>query len=271
MIGDDPELSACLRDAAFRDCEIETAPGAADALQRLRQRSFDVVVTNPQTSMEEDLALLGEMRLIQPGLRTIILAPETIPEDVIAAMRARVFACFKSPFNPVEVVRMVERALEVTDWRDGIEVLSAERDWISLRVACRMLTAERLVNFMKEFESDVPDSQRADLITAFREILLNAMEHGAGFDPEQVVEVSAVRTERALIYHFRDPGPGFRRDALPHAAISNPPEDPMKHLEEQETRGLRPGGFGILLTQQLVDELIYNEAGNEVLLIKYTA
>jgi len=35
--------------------------------------------------------------------------------------------------------------------------------------------------------------------------------------------------------------------------------------------GLRPGGFGILLTRQLVDELIYNETGNEVLLIKYVS
>jgi anti-sigma regulatory factor (Ser/Thr protein kinase) len=34
---------------------------------------------------------------------------------------------------------------------------------------------------------------------------------------------------------------------------------------------MRPGGFGILLSKQLVDELIYNEAGNEVLLVKHTA
>jgi hypothetical protein len=32
---------------------------------------------------------------------------------------------------------------------------------------------------------------------------------------------------------------------------------------------LRPGGFGLLMTRQLVDEMIYSQAGNEVLLIKY--
>ena len=41
------------------------------------------------------------------------------------------------------------------------------------------------------------------------------------------------------------------------------------HTEVREQMGLRPGGFGILMTRQLVDELLYNEAGNEVLLIKY--
>jgi hypothetical protein len=32
---------------------------------------------------------------------------------------------------------------------------------------------------------------------------------------------------------------------------------------------MRPGGFGILMAKKLVDELLYNEQGNEVLLVKY--
>ena len=33
--------------------------------------------------------------------------------------------------------------------------------------------------------------------------------------------------------------------------------------------GIRPGGFGLLLTRSLVDEVIYNQSGNEVLVVKY--
>jgi anti-sigma regulatory factor (Ser/Thr protein kinase) len=33
--------------------------------------------------------------------------------------------------------------------------------------------------------------------------------------------------------------------------------------------GRRPGGFGILVTRSLVDELLYNERGNAVLFVKY--
>jgi anti-sigma regulatory factor (Ser/Thr protein kinase) len=32
---------------------------------------------------------------------------------------------------------------------------------------------------------------------------------------------------------------------------------------------MRPGGFGLLMARKLVDELIYNEQGNEVVLVKY--
>jgi len=33
--------------------------------------------------------------------------------------------------------------------------------------------------------------------------------------------------------------------------------------------GLRPGGFGMLLVRKLVNEVLYSESGNEVLLIKH--
>ena len=42
-----------------------------------------------------------------------------------------------------------------------------------------------------------------------------------------------------------------------------------RNMEKRAELGLRPGGLGILLTRNLVDELIYNEAGNEVVFIKY--
>ncbi len=66
-----------------------------------------------------------------------------------------------------------------------------------------------------------------------------------------------------------DPGPGFKLDDIPHAAVANPADDPVRHMAVREEQGLRPGGFGILLAQQLVDQLIYGEDGNEVLLVKY--
>ena len=47
------------------------------------------------------------------------------------------------------------------------------------------------------------------------------MEHGAAFNPEQVVEVTAVRTARSYVFHVQDPGAGFRRESLVHAAVGN--------------------------------------------------
>jgi anti-sigma regulatory factor (Ser/Thr protein kinase) len=83
------------------------------------------------------------------------------------------------------------------------------------------------------------------------------------------VIITYVRAERALLYYVRDPGQGFSFAKLKHAAVSNTTEAPMEHIGTRMEMGLRPGGFGILMTRSLVDDLIYNEMGNEVLLIKY--
>jgi CheY-like chemotaxis protein/anti-sigma regulatory factor (Ser/Thr protein kinase) len=253
---------------AEEQCAIAVAAGRADALRRLRAKFFDVVVSDPVSSVDEDLAMLDEMRRIQPGINVIILSAHTAAEDVISALRARVFGFFSAPFDPAAIAAMALEASEGVG-RNDIEVLSAEPGWVSLKVHCRLLTAERLITFINELRSDLPEPDRQQLMIAFREILLNAMEHGAGFNAEKVVEVVAARTARAVVFYIRDPGAGFRSSDIPHAAISNAPDDPIAHMEYREAQGMRPGGYGILVSRNVIDELIYNEFGNEVLLIKY--
>jgi anti-sigma regulatory factor (Ser/Thr protein kinase) len=249
---------------------VEVAGGAADSLRRLRRMAYSLAFTSPHTSIEEDLALVSEIAELRPGLPTIVLAPSVTRQEVVNALRERVFACFTAPFDWSEIATMVKAAFSGERWREAIQVLSATPDWLSLRVESRLLTVERLVQFMRELASDQPGETRDDLAFAFREVLLNAMEHGTGFDPEQVVEVSAVRTARAIVYHFRDPGPGFQRRDLPHATPSSAPEDVEATVTFREEAGLRPGGFGMLIVRNLVDEVIYNERGNQVILIKHT-
>ena len=270
MTGPNPQYGCELTGPAFSDCVVEVAAGVLDTLKRLRQHWFDLVITDHQTSFADDLTLFQEMERIRPGIKTIILAPQTTPDDVITALRSHVFAVFSMPCNTDDFTAMVALALESHNWRDGIRVISAHPEWVELRVECHLLTAERLVNFMSELAADVSSPRRAELVMAFREILLNAMEHGAGFQSEKVVDVSAVRTARAIVYYYRDPGDGFELDALPHAAVSSPAEDPLRHAEYRASLGMRPGGFGILLAKRLVDQIIYSEQGNEVILIKHT-
>jgi anti-sigma regulatory factor (Ser/Thr protein kinase) len=213
-----------------------------------------------------DLAIAKEARYHQPGLRPIVIAPQLTPEDVIKALRSDVYSCFTIPAAADELRASILAALEAGEWRNGIEVTSAVPGWIAMRVACRRVTAERLTRFMTELAGDLADSERYNLIAAFREILLNAMEHGAGFDESKVVDVAAVRTRRTIVYYFKDPGEGFDPQAPPLSATET---DPFRHIVERSERGIRPGGFGMLLTRKLVDEIHYNEFGNEVILVKH--
>jgi anti-sigma regulatory factor (Ser/Thr protein kinase)/ActR/RegA family two-component response regulator len=248
---------------------MEYSAGNADSLQRLRIRSFGVVITSADSAIDESLALLEEMRSIRPAVKCIVLTHHTTPDEVIAALRARVFACFTPPFDTYEIANLAARAASDNQWRDDIEILSARPGWVSVRVNCRVITAERLLTFAKELSAQLPEDTKQDIIQALREILLNAMEHGAAFNPEQVIEVNAIRTARSMVFRVRDPGAGFRQEALDHAVLASSSPDPTAHIEERKEHGMRAGGYGLLLASGTVDELIYNEIGNEAILIKY--
>ena len=271
LIGAGSELSRALDDALdSRSCVFQHASGSAATLRHLRRAPYDVVITDPTTSIDEDLALLSEMRAVRPGVAMIVLAPESTPEEIIAALRARVFMVQSHPFDVAELADYAVRAASAAEGAvSGIEVLSAQRDWVSLRANCEKLTAERLVAFLAQLQTRLTEGTREQLMLAFREILMNALEHGAEFHPSKLVEVVAVQTQRAIVFYVRDPGSGFSWDEIPHAAISNPSGAPIAHVELREALGMRPGGFGILTAKGIVDELIYSESGNEVLLIKH--
>lgn len=270
VIGRSTELADAMRaEASLRDHEVEWCCGIAEAMQRLRHHDVDVVVTDPDTTLAEDVAAARELAAVRPGVRTIALGPSASSAEVIDALRAHVFACFTAPFSIGEIAEMARDALATADWRDGLQVVSGLPHWLTLRVSCRRLTAERLIRFIAEMETGMPDDQRDLLISAFRELLLNAMEHGAGFDPDKVIEVTAAKTARAVVYHFRDPGSGFDAGDLEHAAQSTSAEDVVATALRRAEMGLRPGGFGMLIARQVADELVYNERHNEVLMIKH--
>lgn len=248
---------------------VESAGDGQDALSLLGARHFDVALVDPAVPGIGGSDLLSRMWQVRPATRVIVLTAGGASSDIIQSLREHAFSYFSKPFDPEAVAEMVDRAAAAEDWQDGIEVLSARPEWISLRLRCQMLTADRLLQFCHELRMELPETVRQEIATAFREVLLNAIEHGGQLDPGETVYVSRFRVKRAVIYLIQDPGAGFSLDNLPHAAISNPPDSPVRHMLYRNQRGMRAGGYGLLLTKNLVDEVIHSERGNEVLLVKY--
>ena len=123
--------------------------------------------------------------------------------------------------------------------------------------------------FVERLGADLPEDVLDSVASAFRELLLNAIEWGGQLDPNRKVRIACLRTNRMLMYRIADPGPGFEFENLAHSAISYPEDQPFEHMRIREEQGLRPGGFGILMVKAKVDELVYNEKHNEVIFIKY--
>ena len=270
LLGNNQTLTQILNEASDEYAlQIENVNDKTECLEKVAKNDYDLIATNVNTPGREDIELLKQIRTLRPNAKVLVMASESITEEIIGAIREHAFSYISAPFERSTVKDIAARALDVPVWKDGIELVSARRDWITLNLRCRKLTAERLLQFMRELQLDLSDEERDNIGIAFRELLLNAIEHGGDCDPKKKVLISYLRTSKLILYHIKDPGEGFSLESLLHAAISNPPDNPTAHIVYRLEHGLRAGGFGILMTQNLVDELIYNEKGNEVLLIKY--
>jgi DNA-binding NarL/FixJ family response regulator len=267
VVGSDDTVASTVQSVLPR-WKVVRADKNASALEMLRDKPYDLVLTGDETSSKEDVELLRQIRITRPHTRMIILTKQSTPADVIAAMRERAFSYFSEPYSTADFTQMLQLATSGPVWDEGIEIVAATQQWIRLLARCDLRTANRLLQFIHEI-ADLPEQERTAIGTAFREVLMNAIEHGAHFDSSQHVEISYLRTKYAVALRVKDSGQGFSLDELRHAAIANPPDLPLLHLEERNKQGLRPGGFGILVAKHIVDEMIYGESGNDVILIKY--
>ena len=220
-----------------------------------------------------------------PGEQTIYAAARDITEgkeakatiarysrDLATARQAEAehasrFARLVSELEVRNLLNVVQDALQASDVPVAIEVISAKPGWVELLVPCTRQAVEQIHPVIERLGADLPADVIESVSDAFRELLQNAVEWGGQLDPRRTVRIACVRTNRMLLYRIADPGPGFRMENLDHAAISH--DDPTVHAKIREEKGLRAGGFGLLLVRAKVDELVYNEKQNEVIFMKY--
>ena len=101
---------------------------------------------------------------------------------------------------------------------------------------------------------------------------MNAIEWGGRLDPNRKVRIACLRAEaHADVSHRRSRARGSASTICRTPPSGSRPDDPIAHMDVREQKGIRPGGFGLLMVRQTVDELIYNEKRNEVVFVKYLA
>jgi DNA-binding response OmpR family regulator len=275
VVDDDPELHNLIGFALKKEgYEVVNAHDAFEGLNIIEKQSVDLALVDVMMPKMDGLEMLSRLREHNKNLRVIIMTALSTPETAISAMRDQASDFLAKPFDVNQLLSAVENAFRLEPEQINIEVLSARPEWIELRVPCDPAAIEPLERLMAQLKTDLPRITRESVTYAFREMLRNAIEHGGKNDPTQFVEVGYLRSPRMILYRIKDPGEGFSIESLyqpsgPIAAFLNPEGDPMLHERAREDQGIRPGGFGILIARDMVDEMIYNERHNEVVLIKY--
>lgn len=238
------------------------------ALLMARSQAYDLILTNAATSCAEDVEMLRLLRAVRPHTRVIILTKEWVPGDILKAIRNHAFSYFTLPIAPMDLRDLIEHAVEEPVWDDGIETIQGTLQNVILAVRCDLKTLDRLTQFMREIPL-LPPQESEDVAFAFREIVMNAMEHGGKFDPQKFVEIGYLKSKRMVMCRVKDPGDGFSLDEIRVAEITGPLVDYAEQTREGKDAELPACALGILIARKFVDDLIFSEKGNEAFLIKY--
>ena len=253
---------------AAEDISISTASDGAEGWKKIQSERFDLLITDIWMPQVNGLELLANVRTLPEQPHVIVMSADDTPDVLLRAAKQQAHEFINKPFKAVETQKLVREVLE-RPVPAHIEIVSAKPEWVEMIVPCERANVDRIHDMMLKLKADLPQEVRENVSQAFRELLMNAMEWGGKFDPERKIRISYLRAKKMLLYRIADPGSGFNFEGLQHAAVSNPPDDPIGHMKVREERGIRPGGLGILMTMSLVDELLYNEAQNEVVFVKY--
>jgi CheY-like chemotaxis protein len=258
-------VSSMLQKAGYA---VTAVKDGAQALRSIQRTSFAPAFLDIWMPKLTGLEVLARVRSGKSHPKIIIMTSDTTPDTLLHAIREQAYEYLSKPFSPKAAVELAERALK-QNASPPIEVISARPYWVELLIPCTREAAERIQSFLMKLEADLPDDLRNTIGMAFRELVLNAVEWGGKLDPNRKVRIAHLRSSRILLYRVADPGPGFSFKSLTHAAVGQPAEEPIAHVAVRDQLGMRPGGFGIVMARAMADELLYNEAQNEVIFIKY--
>jgi YesN/AraC family two-component response regulator len=123
LVDDDPIVREVVTLFLKDEYEIGYATTGADALERLRGHSVDLIVLDQRLPDCTGLDLLSEFRSIRPNLPVIMLTGYGSEWICAAAFKLGVGDYFPKPVSPVVLVAAVRRILSGPEWREGAGVL----------------------------------------------------------------------------------------------------------------------------------------------------
>jgi CheY-like chemotaxis protein len=258
-------LCRLLDRAGYKVC---SAADGVEALEKIQENEFDLLLVDvwmPRMNGLELLALLPED--LRP--KVLMITGDESPEVLVRSLREKAYLFIPKPVRPEDLLRIVRNTLELPPGPDPIEIVSAEPNWLELRFPCAIQVADRIENLVDQMNCGLPPKVRQSLKMALHELLLNAVKWGSRSGPDAQARMDYLRTRKFVLCRVTDPGAGLEPSEWQYSAFGSRALGPIALNQPKEDSCVRPEGFGIKLAKSLMDELVYNEAHNEVAMVKY--
>ncbi len=272
VVDDDPAVRNLLA-AALSTARGYQAYCAADAMQaRELMEAHDyafrcaiIDIMMPEISGEE---FLEWAKAVAPGMAAVMITGNRDDKVMIRCLGKGAIDFLEKPFRIETILEVVDRAVRrqerFNEQSGDIRVELPAENWVELTATSEMEYLSRVQRFTDLlFASHLPPEVCEDLRLAIEETGRNAIEWGNRFDREKMFHLSYCLFPDRIVLKIEDEGEGFKPREL-----RDPTIDPHAHIKQRTQEGKRPGGFGVYMLQKIMDEVVYSEKGNKVLMTK---
>jgi DNA-binding response OmpR family regulator len=229
---------------------------------------FDLVICDVQMPRLSGDELVGRILERWPNTAIVMLTAMRNDGTVVKCLERGALDYMTKPIEVSRLLRTAERALgrrrQLPQDLSGLEVRSDVRGWVELTAPSHFEYVERFQRFTQQlYQSALDREDVEDIRVAIDELGQNAVEWGNRQDTNKRIHLSYCLFHDRVVFKVQDEGEGFDVKAM-----KDPSRNPMAHIMERVSSGKRMGGYGIFMTKSIMDDIVYSERGNTVVMTK---
>lgn len=286
LIVDDSAIDRQLMDGLLSkesDFDVWTADSASDALEQMRQGMIDVVVTDLQMPDADGLSLVRSINEAYGDTPSILVTAHGSEKIASAALdegaagyvpKSDIAQKLVETIRNVWILMQSERSYEKLAQHTLKTEFRFELDTDASLIPALVDLAQQTMKGIADCES----LERLRMAVCLEQALLNALYHGnfeigSGFTIPAGDELPDSDLQPVLAERLNDPKYNNRKIKvlvqIKRNRVSFIVRDEGKGFDRSQQENLTEGGRGLVLMRHFMDEVKFNDAGNEVTLIRY--
>jgi len=237
--------------------EVVATGNREEALAREDLDEFDLVISDLTDDAESGVQIVSEIKRKSLLVPVVVSSGETQQQGVIKAFKMGAANYVRRPFVHDELRDIVERTLSYKlRFVEDVKVLPFVREKIEFELPSDLSLMNGVLHYLHErvVQLGLINPERSNLFIALDEAFVNAVKHGNKSDVSKLVRITADLSAKEARFTIEDEGEGFRVTDIPD------PRDPANLF--------KTSGRGVLLIYNIMDEVMYNERGNRLTMIK---
>jgi len=246
IIDDHDDLASSLKEVFSSDGhEVTILENRQEALD-LEIDFFDLVVTDLDDDSRPRNSISNGSGKPKAG------AESSVKAFKISASKFR-----RDQFDENELKNLIDTILNFKlRYVDKEDIIRHLREKIEFELPSAISPMHSILEYLtKRVEKlGVVNPEQSNLFVALDEAFVNAVKHGNKFDTQKLVRIDAEISPQEARFTIEDEGEGFDVNAIPD------PLDP--------TNLFKASGRGVLFIYNIMDEVVYNERGNRLTMVK---